>query len=146
MISSIIARHRKKFMSFMSVGALVFLLSNLLLFGLVSLGVSRWVAYVIRQPMCTLASYALNQRFTWRTRRASTAESLIAFVAVKLCTSGVKLGMFVVMTYQLHIHYLVSNILLVAMFGLVNYNLSDKLTFRDKLHSSGSQRHLAIVA
>ncbi len=146
MISSIIARHRKKFMSFMSVGALVFLLSNLLLFGLVSFGASRWVAYMVQQPICTLTNYALNRHFTWKTRQTSAVRSLATFLAVRVFTTVAKLGLFLLMTYQLHIHYMVSNIMLIAMFGLVNYSLSDKLTFRDRGHETPAAEYSPVAA
>lgn len=146
MILSVIGRHKKRFMSFMRVGVVVFLLSNLLLFGLVSLGASRWVAFVIQQPLCTATNYALNRCFTWKTRKVPVAKSLAAFVAVRVFTSVPKLALFVLMTYQLHVHYMLSNMLLIMLFGLVNYNLSDKLVFRKNPHAEDSLQPVVTAA
>ena len=129
---TMVKKHRKKFLSFTSIGAGTFLLGNLLLFMFVSMGMFEWLAFIVQQLVCTSLGFVLNLRITWRSREVSLCWSIAEFIRSKVLRWLAKWVLFFTLTTLLPVHYIVANTGLVAFFGLVNYWNSDKRVFRNK--------------
>ena len=122
-------RHGTRFMIFATIGGLVFLMG----LGLQALLTGRWhvsavVSYIIQAVASVEASFLLNRWLTWRDRSTPFWPAFGRFNAQKTVTIALNLALYAGLL-RLGVNYLVANVVLTAVFTVVNYVAGDRLVF-----------------
>ena len=87
-----------------------------------------WLSYLIQAVVSVETSFLLNRWITWRDRKASFWATYVKFNAQKTVTIILNLA-FYASLLRLGVNYLVANVVLTAVFTLVNYTAGDRLVF-----------------
>lgn len=111
-----------------ALGILVQLAAVTLLVGV--LRVHYLVGTALAIELAVLHNFAWHERWTWRDRRGSSFFRCLAFHAGNGCVSLLgSLALLPVLVGVLHLHYLVANLATIAITGLLNFLVSDRLVF-----------------
>jgi putative flippase GtrA len=98
-------------------------------------GVNYLVATALAVETAVVHNFLWHERFTWADRvTISFAESAWRLLRFNLTTGIVSIGgnllLMRLFVGQLHIHYIVANLLTIATCGLANFLVSDRVVFR----------------
>lgn len=119
----------RRFMSFGLIGGVIFVSGSALLFFLVSvLGMNETVAYIIQATFSVLSSFLLNWKVTWKNHGTALKRSAARFVVMTAVTIPCNTIVFSVLVWW-GLHYMLANILTIAMFTLVKFAISHKWVF-----------------
>ena len=93
----------------------------------------RWhvppaVSYLLQAVTSVEASFLLNRWLTWRDRSTPFWHAFGRFNAQKTVTIALNLGLYAGLL-RLGVNYLVANVVLTAVFTVVNYVAGDRLVF-----------------
>ncbi|MBN2885132.1 MAG: GtrA family protein [Chromatiaceae bacterium] len=123
-------RVAEQLLRFGLVGALATALHYVLLIALVQLaGWSALAASSLGFSLSALLNYALNRRFTFRSRRAH-GEALPRFALV--AASGLALNaLLLAALIEVGAHYLIAQVLATALVLLWNFSLNHRWSFRE---------------
>jgi putative flippase GtrA len=121
-----------------------------------ALGVHYLVGTAVAIELAVLHNFAWHERWTWRERtgerkhggaglqacsRDSPFFRCLAFHAGNGCVSLVgSLALMPVFVAVLHLHYLLANLATIALTGLLNFLISDRLVFGAPNSSSVQRR------
>ena len=116
-------------MVFSAIGGTVFLMG----LGLQALLTGRWhvppvASYLIQAVVSVEASFLLNRWLTWRDRSTRFWLAFVRFNAQKTVTIALNLALYAGLL-RLGMNYLVANVVLTAVFTVVNYVAGDRLVF-----------------
>jgi len=117
-----------------ALGMIVQLGAAALLVGAIGLDYLAGSALAIE--LAVLHNFAWHDRWTWRDpgrRRGAAGRRCLAFHAGNGCVS--MLGSLVLLPWLvgvLHIHFLAANLVAIAVTGLANFLVGDRLVFRGK--------------
>ena len=122
-------RRGARFVVFSAIGGFVFLLG----LGLQAVLTGRWqvlpvVSYLIQAVVSVETSFLLNRWLTWRDRDTPFWLAFARFNAQKTVTIALNLALYAVLL-RLGMNYLVANVVLTAVFTVVNYVAGDRLVF-----------------
>jgi 4-amino-4-deoxy-L-arabinose transferase-like glycosyltransferase/GT2 family glycosyltransferase len=122
-------RRGSRFIVFSTIGGIVFLmglgLQAVLTGGLHVLPV---VSYVIQAVTSVEISFLLNRWLTWRDRSAQFWPAFARFNAQKTVTIALNLALYAGLL-RLGMNYLIANVVLTAVFTVLNYVAGDRLVF-----------------
>jgi dolichol-phosphate mannosyltransferase len=106
--------------------------NQLLLWALVDLaGVQYLAAAVIASAGSTTSNFLLNEHVVFRaTPRGRVLRRYAGFAALTAATLPARLPILYVLTSQLHLHYLISNLAALGAIFLGRYVVSDLLIWR----------------
>ncbi|MEW6141699.1 MAG: GtrA family protein [Chloroflexota bacterium] len=92
------------------------------------------LASVISIETSIISNFILNDYFTFRDRRGRGARSFLArlgkFNVVSLAGLGINMGFLLVLTYLLGVHYLISNLVGIALALIWNYLVNLRWTWK----------------
>lgn len=132
----LLRQHGSKFASFSLVGGGIFTGGLLLQAALTSgLGVPSFISYMVQAVASVETSFLLNYWITWRNADSSFWPSLARFNVQKVVTISVNMLLYAGLT-KLGVNYLLANILLTAVFTVVNYVGADRLVFLGRVRPS----------
>src|SRR3954447_19422896 len=114
---------------FVTVGALNTLLSWCVYVTLVGAGLHYLAASAIGFTVGVANSYALNRRWTFRSRGRRTPEAL-RFVAVQCTGLGVDVSLLYLLVDGIGVHHLLAQALVVPVASVVTFLLSRHWAFR----------------
>ena len=122
-------RRGARFVVFSAIGGFVFLMG----LGLQAVLTGSWhvlpvVSYAIQAVTSVEASFLLNRWLTWRDRSIPFWRAFARFNAQKTVTIALNLALYAGLL-RLGMNYLVANIVLTALFTVVNYVAGDRLVF-----------------
>jgi putative flippase GtrA/GT2 family glycosyltransferase len=122
-------RRGARFVLFSAIGGTVFLMG----LGLQALLTGRWhvqpvASYLIQAIVSVEASFLLNRWLTWRDRSTRFWLAFVRFNAQKTVTIALNLALYAGLL-RLGMNYLVANVVLTAVFTVVNYVAGDRLVF-----------------
>ena len=122
-------RRGARFVVFSGIGGAVFFLG----LGLQAVLTGRWhvlpvVSYLIQAVVSVEMSFLLNRWLTWRDRGTRFWLAFARFNAQKTVTIALNLALYVALL-RLGMNYLVANVVLTAVFTVVNYVAGDRLVF-----------------
>jgi putative flippase GtrA len=124
-----LGRHWARFTSFSVIGGVIFVAGLLLQAALTSgLHVPPFLSYVTQAVVSVEVSFLLNRRLTWRKRGTPFWSSLLRFNAQKTVTVAANLILYAGLL-KLGMNYLVANVLLTAVFTVINYVGGDRFVF-----------------
>ena len=86
------------------------------------------MSYLIQAVASVEASFLLNRWLTWRDRGTPFWLAFARFNAQKVVTIGLNLALYAGLL-RLGVNYLVANVVLTAVFTVVNYVAGDRLVF-----------------
>jgi glycosyltransferase involved in cell wall biosynthesis/putative flippase GtrA len=139
-------RRGVRLVAFSVIGGAVFLAG----LGLQALLTGGWhvlpvASYLIQAVASVQASFVLNRWLTWRDRSAPIWRACARFNAQKAVTVALTLALYAGLIH-LGMNYLVANVLLTAVFTVVNYVASDRLVFvpGKKEHAEAAAPPLAV--
>jgi putative flippase GtrA/GT2 family glycosyltransferase len=118
-----------RFMIFSTIGGAVFLMG----LGLQAVLTGLWhvpavVSYIVQAVASVETSFLLNRWLTWRDRSTPFWPAFGRFNAQKTVTIALNLALYAGLL-RLGVNYLVANIVLTAVFTVVNYVAGDRLVF-----------------
>lgn len=124
-----LARRGSRFILFSAIGGGVFLAG----FGLQAVLTSSWhvrpvVSYLIQAIVSVEASFLLNRWLTWRDRGTPFWLAYARFNTQKAVTIALNLALYAGLL-RLGVNYLIANVVLTAVFTVVNYVAGDRLVF-----------------
>jgi putative flippase GtrA/glycosyltransferase involved in cell wall biosynthesis len=122
-------RHGARFVVFSAIGGFVFLMG----LGLQAVLTGRWdvlpvVSYLIQAVASVETSFLLNRWLTWRDRDTSFWIAFARFNVQKTVTIALNLALYAALL-RLGMNYLIANVVLTAVFTVVNYVAGDRLVF-----------------
>ncbi len=122
-------RRGARFVVFSGIGGAVFFIG----LGLQAVLTGRWhvlpvVSYLIQAVVSVEMSFLLNRWLTWRDRGIPFWLSFARFNVQKAVTIALNLALYVALL-RLGMNYLVANVVLTAVFTVVNYVAGDRLVF-----------------
>lgn len=128
--------HARRFSSYSLVGLGVFVLSNVLLFLFVSiLHMNVTIAYVLQAIIAVSTNFYFNWRFTWRDKMVEStgarlfARTALKFAGSRVITITINSFAYTFLVHVLHIQYVLANVLLVAIFMVINYFVNHYWSF-----------------
>ena len=82
--------------------------------------------------VATISNFYWNRRLTWRDRRRSVRQSVLVlfFKYVMAAALSIVLQSLLTKWLALHLHYLIANLIAIALASVVNFVANDRLTFR----------------
>ena len=122
-------RRGARFVVFSAIGGSVFLMG----LGLQAVLTGWWhvapvVSYLVQAVASVEASFLLNRWLTWRDRGTPFWTAFARFNAQKTVTIVLNLALYAGLL-RLGVNYLVANVVLTAVFTVVNYVAGDRLVF-----------------
>jgi 4-amino-4-deoxy-L-arabinose transferase-like glycosyltransferase/putative flippase GtrA/GT2 family glycosyltransferase len=122
-------RRGARFVLFSAIGGFVFLMG----LGLQAVLTGSWhvppvVSYAIQAVVSVEASFLLNRWLTWRDRGTPFWLAFARFNLQKTVTIALNLALYAGLI-RLGMNYLIANIVLTAVFTVVNYVAGDRLVF-----------------
>jgi putative flippase GtrA/GT2 family glycosyltransferase len=122
-------RRGARFVVFSAIGGFVFLMG----LGLQAVLTGSWhvtpvVSYAVQAVTSVEASFLLNRWLTWRDRNIAFGLAFARFNAQKTVTIALNLTLYVGLL-KLGMNYLIANVVLTAVFTVVNYVAGDRLVF-----------------
>ena len=121
--------HRSRFTRFSVIGCGIFLAGLALQAALTGgLRVPAFLSYVVQAVVSVEASFLLNRWVTWRHRGTAFWPSLLRFNAQKAVTVAANLLLYSGLL-RLGVNYLLANVVLTAVFTVVNYVGGDRFVF-----------------
>jgi putative flippase GtrA/GT2 family glycosyltransferase len=122
-------RRGARFVVFSAIGGFVFLMG----LGLQAVLTGSWhllpvISYAIQAVVSVETSFLLNRWLTWRDRGIPFWRAFGRFNAQKTVTIALNLALYAGLI-RLGINYLVANVVLTAVFTIVNYVAGDRLVF-----------------
>ncbi len=122
-------RRGSRFVVFSAIGGFIFLMG----LGLQAELTGNWrvlpvVSYLIQAVVSVEASFLLNRWLTWRDRSTRIWLAFARFNAQKTVTIALNLALYAGLL-RLGMNYLVANVVLTAVFTVVNYVAGDRLVF-----------------
>jgi putative flippase GtrA/glycosyltransferase involved in cell wall biosynthesis len=122
-------RRGARFVVFSAIGGFVFLLG----LGLQAVLTGSWhllpvISYAIQAVVSVETSFLLNRWLTWRDRGIPFWRAFGRFNAQKTVTIALNLALYAGLL-RLGINYLIANVVLTAVFTIVNYVAGDRLVF-----------------
>lgn len=125
----VLQRHAAKFVSFGAIGGGIFVVGLALQAALTSgAHMPSFISYLIQTFLSVEASFLLNRWITWRRVETSFWPALGRFNVQKVITVTVNVLLYAGLL-KLGMNYLLDNILLTAVFTLVNYVGADRFVF-----------------
>ena len=122
-------RRAARFVVFSAIGGFVFLLGFGLQAALTGDGhVLPLVSYAIQAVVSVETSFLLNRWLTWRDRDVPFGLAFARFNIQKTVTIALNLALYAGLL-RLGMNYLVANVVLTAVFTVVNYVAGDRLVF-----------------
>lgn len=124
-----LSRHWARFTSFSVIGGVIFVAGIMLQAALTSgLHVPSFLSYVTQSVVSVEASFLLNRQLTWRQRSTPFWTSLWRFNIQKAVTVAANLALYAGLL-RLGMNYLLANVLLTAVFTVINYIGGDRFVF-----------------
>ena len=82
--------------------------------------------------VATISNFYWNRRLTWRDRNRSAPQpALVLFVKYVMAAAlSIAIQSLLTKYLALHLHYLLANIIAIALASVINFLANDKLTFR----------------
>jgi putative flippase GtrA/glycosyltransferase involved in cell wall biosynthesis len=118
-----------RFLLFSAIGGFVFLLGFGLQAWLTSgLHVNAVVSYLAQAVLSIEASFVLNRWLTWRDRDTALWQAFARFNAQKTVTVALNLALYGGLLW-LGMNYLVANVVLTALFTVINFVAGDRFVF-----------------
>jgi putative flippase GtrA len=98
--------------------------------------------------VATISNFYWNRRLTWRDRRRNGRQSVVLLFLKYVMAAALSIVLQSLLTkwLALHLHYLVANLIAIALASLVNFVANDKLTFRRRrtqIPLAGNANHSA---
>ena len=84
--------------------------------------------------VATISNFYWNRRLTWRDRRRSARHSVLVlfFKYVMAAALSIVIQSLLTKWLALHLHYLIANLIAIALASVVNFVANDRLTFRQR--------------
>src|ERR1035441_6302788 len=125
----LVSRHGARFTSFSVIGGVLFLAGLTFQAALTSgLHVPSILSYVAQAVLSVEASFLLNRWLTWRKRATAFWPSFGRYNLQKTITVAANLLLYAGLL-RLGMNYLIANVLLTAVFTIVNYIGGDRFVF-----------------
>ena len=82
--------------------------------------------------VATISNFYWNRRLTWRDRRRSVPQSVLVlfFKYVTAAALSIVIQSLLTKWLALYLHYLIANLIAIALASVVNFVANDRLTFR----------------
>ena len=82
--------------------------------------------------VATISNFYWNRRLTWRDRGRSVPHSVLVlfFKYVMAAALSIVIQSLLTKWLALHLHYLIANLIAIALASVVNFVANDRLTFR----------------
>ena len=82
--------------------------------------------------LATISNFYFNRRLTWRDRQFETSPGVMVLFFKYVAAAGVSIAVQSVMTksLSLYLHYLLANLVAIALSSVFNFVANDRLTFR----------------
>jgi 4-amino-4-deoxy-L-arabinose transferase-like glycosyltransferase/GT2 family glycosyltransferase len=119
----------RRFGVFGSIGVLVLVLGTGLQWALIEVGDGKTASYIWQAVFSIELSFALNRWLTWRDRHVDLLGALFKWNAQKLALTAPNVAVYAWLVW-LGMNWLVANLLLTAVFTLINYVWSNVWSFR----------------
>jgi putative flippase GtrA/GT2 family glycosyltransferase len=122
-------RHGKRFTIFAFIGGLVFALGLGLQAALTGwLRVPADASYFAQAVVSVQTSFLLNWWFTWSDRTVPFRPALARFNVQRVVTIAINQALYALLVWR-GVNYLVANVVLTAVFVIINYLAGDQLVF-----------------
>ena len=126
---ALVTTHGARFTRFSAIGGGVFVAGLALQAALTSgLHVPSFLSYVVQAVVSIEASFLLNRWYTWNERATAFWPTLLRYNAQKTVTVAANLVLYAGLL-KFGVNYLLANILLTAVFTVVNYVGGDRFVF-----------------
>ena len=136
---ALVTTHGARFTRFSAIGGGVFVAGLALQAALTSgLHVPSFLSYVVQAVVSIEASFLLNRWYTWNERATAFWPTLLRYNAQKTITVAANLVLYAGLL-KLGVNYLFANILLTAVFTVVNYVGGDRFVFTPGRTDTGSE-------
>ena len=82
--------------------------------------------------LATISNFYFNRRLTWRDRQYEASPGVMVLFFKYVAAAGVSIAIQSVMTksLSLYLHYIVANLVAIALSSVFNFVANDRLTFR----------------
>ena len=82
--------------------------------------------------LATISNFYFNRRLTWRDRQYDTSPGVMVLFFKYVAAAGVSIAIQSLMTksLSLYLHYIVANLVAIALSSVFNFVANDRLTFR----------------
>ena len=84
--------------------------------------------------LATISNFYWNRRLTWRDRQQDAAQSALMLFGKYVAAAGLSIVLQSLLTkwLALYMHYILANILAIALASVCNFVANDRLTFRKR--------------
>lgn len=125
----------RRWLKFNLVGAIGIGVQLGMLAALRALGMNYLLATALAVETAVVHNFIWHERFTWADRASvSLRQSLWRLLRFNLTTGAVSIGgnllLMRLFVGHFHLHYLLANIITIAVCGLANFLISDRVVFR----------------
>jgi putative flippase GtrA/GT2 family glycosyltransferase len=128
-LGALVRKHWARFTSFSLIGGLIFVAGLALQAALTGgMHMHAFLSYLIQAIVSIEASFLLNRWLTWRRRGTAFWPAFLRFNAQKVLTVTANLILYAGLL-RLGVNYLLANVLLTAVFTIVNYVAGDRFVF-----------------
>ena len=112
--------------------AVLYLAQEYFLLGIADFRVRLNFSIAIAITSATISNFYWNRRLTWRDRKLQLNRSTLGLFSRYVMAAGVAIVVQSLLTkwLSLHLHYLIANLVAIAMASLFNFVANDRLTFR----------------
>ena len=125
----LVTSHGARFTRFSVIGGVIFVAGLALQAGLTGvLHVPSFLSYVVQAVVSIEASLLLNRWYTWDQRATAFWPALLRFNMQKTVTVATNLVLYAGLL-KLGVNYLLANVLLTALFTVINYVGGDRFVF-----------------
>ena len=82
--------------------------------------------------LATISNFYFNRRLTWRDRQYDASPGVMVLFFKYVAAAGVSIAIQSLMTksLSLYLHYIVANLVAIALSSVFNFVANDRLTFR----------------
>ena len=87
--------------------------------------------------VATISNFYWNRRLTWRDRRNDVSGLTLVLFGKYVMAAGISILLQSLLTkwLALHMHYLLANLVAIALASVTNFLANDRLTFRRRKHA-----------
>jgi GT2 family glycosyltransferase len=143
----LIASHGIRIGTFSVIGAVVFVLGTAFQWLLVTEGVGATASYTWQAVFSIELSFALNRWLTWRDRKVRLLPALTKWNLQKIALTVPNIAGYAVLVHK-GMNWLVANLLMTAVFTVINYVGGDLWSFasrRRAAHAARKRRHVSVT-
>lgn len=112
--------------------AVLYLAQEYLLLGIADFRMRLNFSIAIAITCATISNFYWNRRLTWRDRKHQLNRSALFLFSRYVMAAGLAIVVQSLLTkwLSLHLHYLIANLVAIAMASLFSFIANDRMTFR----------------